>query len=190
MEGHVTADRVGRERALVTAAEWFAGGRRIPYDPVSVRIPDEAEVPALPGALRVFERVTGAGWSADDVWLTMLRRGRIRSRDVGVTRAARVDPHEPATAHASEIQLDIGGMTSASCAARIEKKLNRLVGVSASVTTRPKRRRSSSPTASRPPISSPPWKQPVTPRDVPDRTEDAHGGGRRIYLSHVRCAGG
>ena len=72
MEGHVTADRVGRERALVTAAEWFAGGRRIPYDPVSVRIPDEAEVPALPGALRVFERVTGAGWSADDVWLTML----------------------------------------------------------------------------------------------------------------------
>ena len=33
MEGHVMADRVGREPALVTAADWFAGGRRIPYDP-------------------------------------------------------------------------------------------------------------------------------------------------------------
>ena len=33
----------------------------------------------------------------------------------------------------SQIQLDIGGMTCASCAARIEKKLNRLDGVSATV---------------------------------------------------------
>jgi Cu+-exporting ATPase len=33
----------------------------------------------------------------------------------------------------SEIQLDIGGMTCASCAARIERKLNRIDGVSASV---------------------------------------------------------
>jgi Cu+-exporting ATPase len=37
------------------------------------------------------------------------------------------DPHE------AEIQLDIGGMTCASCAARIERRLNRLDGVSASV---------------------------------------------------------
>ena len=35
--------------------------------------------------------------------------------------------------HASEIQLEIGGMTCASCAARIEKKLNRMDGVTASV---------------------------------------------------------
>ncbi|MEO8266025.1 MAG: heavy metal translocating P-type ATPase, partial [Ilumatobacteraceae bacterium] len=35
--------------------------------------------------------------------------------------------------HASEIQLDIDGMTCASCAARIEKKLNRMDGVTASV---------------------------------------------------------
>jgi Cu+-exporting ATPase len=33
----------------------------------------------------------------------------------------------------SQIQLDIGGMTCASCASRIEKKLNRMDGVSASV---------------------------------------------------------
>jgi Cu+-exporting ATPase len=35
--------------------------------------------------------------------------------------------------HASEIQLEIGGMTCTSCAARIEKKLNRLGGVTATV---------------------------------------------------------
>jgi Cu+-exporting ATPase len=35
--------------------------------------------------------------------------------------------------HVSQIQLDIGGMTCTSCAARIEKKLNRMDGVSASV---------------------------------------------------------
>ena len=34
---------------------------------------------------------------------------------------------------AANIQLDIGGMTCASCANRIEKKLNRLDGVTASV---------------------------------------------------------
>ncbi len=33
----------------------------------------------------------------------------------------------------SEVQLDIGGMTCASCAARIEKKLNRMDGVTATV---------------------------------------------------------
>ena len=37
------------------------------------------------------------------------------------------------TAARSELQLDIGGMTCASCAARIEKKLNRMEGVTASV---------------------------------------------------------
>ena len=33
----------------------------------------------------------------------------------------------------SEVDLEIGGMTCASCAIRIEKKLNRLDGVSATV---------------------------------------------------------
>ncbi|KOV59281.1 heavy metal translocating P-type ATPase [Streptomyces sp. MMG1121] len=38
-----------------------------------------------------------------------------------------------ATGTASEVELLIGGMTCASCAARVEKKLNRMEGVSASV---------------------------------------------------------
>jgi P-type Cu+ transporter len=37
------------------------------------------------------------------------------------------------TAPASEVELSIGGMTCASCAARIEKKLNRMDGVTATV---------------------------------------------------------
>ncbi len=36
-------------------------------------------------------------------------------------------------ARPTEIRLDIGGMTCASCAARIEKKLNRMDGVTATV---------------------------------------------------------
>jgi pimeloyl-ACP methyl ester carboxylesterase len=42
-------------QTLVTAAEWFAGGQRIPYQP----------------DLQVFERVVGEP-GVDDVWLTML----------------------------------------------------------------------------------------------------------------------
>jgi pimeloyl-ACP methyl ester carboxylesterase len=58
-------------RSLVTADEWFAGGRRVSYDPAGRRI--------LPGTgsastLRVFERLAEpAGGTAEDaVWLTML----------------------------------------------------------------------------------------------------------------------
>ena len=58
-------------RAPVTAAEWFAGGQRIPYDPGSARVLTEAEA-AAPGTLRVFERVSGAARDEDAVWLTML----------------------------------------------------------------------------------------------------------------------
>ena len=71
MQGNTTADRSVPERTLVTAAEWFAGGRRIPYDPWSARIPDEAETSAHPGTLQVFERVT-AEVPTGTVWLTML----------------------------------------------------------------------------------------------------------------------
>ncbi len=39
----------------------------------------------------------------------------------------------PATAGDNHIELAIGGMTCASCAARIEKKLNKLDGVAATV---------------------------------------------------------
>src|SRR5262249_26694264 len=67
-----TMDPPRRDRALVTAAEWFGSGQRIPYDPESARILTEEEAVAIPGALRVFERVTGAARDADTVWLTLL----------------------------------------------------------------------------------------------------------------------
>jgi pimeloyl-ACP methyl ester carboxylesterase len=56
----------------VTAAEWFAGGQRIWYDPASARVLSEEEAAAAPGAFRVFERVAAAGHGADTVWLTLL----------------------------------------------------------------------------------------------------------------------
>ena len=60
--------------ALATAAEWFAGGQRIPYDPESARVLTEREAAATPGVLRVFERVAAAEQDADKdaVWLTLL----------------------------------------------------------------------------------------------------------------------
>ncbi|MDX6315872.1 MAG: P-type Cu+ transporter, partial [Streptomyces sp.] len=42
-------------------------------------------------------------------------------------------PDANANANATEVELAIGGMTCASCAARIEKKLNRMDGVEATV---------------------------------------------------------
>jgi pimeloyl-ACP methyl ester carboxylesterase len=72
MDGSKAAGRPRRDRAWVTASEWFAGGRRIPYDPESARILTEEEAAATPGALRVFERVAPAGDDADAVWLTLL----------------------------------------------------------------------------------------------------------------------
>src|ERR1700756_4688112 len=59
-------------QARVTAAEWFAGGQRIPYDPGSARVLTEEEAAATPGALRVFERACGADRDAAAVWLRML----------------------------------------------------------------------------------------------------------------------
>jgi len=72
MDGNKAAGRPRQDRARVTAAEWFAGGRRIGYDPGSARVLTEEEVAATPGALRVFERVAPAGDDADAVWLTLL----------------------------------------------------------------------------------------------------------------------
>jgi pimeloyl-ACP methyl ester carboxylesterase len=61
-----------QDRAWVTAAEWFAGGQRIWYDPGSARVLTGEEAAATPGALRVFERVAAAGDDADAVWITLL----------------------------------------------------------------------------------------------------------------------
>ena len=72
MDRNKTAVLPGQAQVLVTAAEWFAGGHRIPYDPKSARVLSEDEAAATPGALRVFERVTATGQDADAVWLTLL----------------------------------------------------------------------------------------------------------------------
>jgi pimeloyl-ACP methyl ester carboxylesterase len=72
MSRNETAARTGQDQGFVTAAEWFAGGRRIPYDPESARVLTEEEAAATPGALRVFERVVAATPDADAVWLTLL----------------------------------------------------------------------------------------------------------------------
>jgi Cu+-exporting ATPase len=44
-----------------------------------------------------------------------------------------LDPHTTTTSNTTDVDLVIGGMTCASCAARIEKRLNKLDGVTASV---------------------------------------------------------
>src|ERR1700730_5416813 len=72
MSRNKTADVPRQDQALVTAAEWFAGGQRIAYDPGSARVLTEIQAAAIPGALRGFERVTAARQGADSVWLTLL----------------------------------------------------------------------------------------------------------------------
>ncbi|HYZ00497.1 MAG TPA: alpha/beta hydrolase [Candidatus Binatia bacterium] len=67
-----TARLPRQDQAWVTAAEWFAGGRRIWYDPKTARVLTEEEAAATPSALRVFERVEAAGHNADTAWLTLL----------------------------------------------------------------------------------------------------------------------
>ena len=62
-------DQEGRPR--VGAAEWFAGGQRIPYDPDSARVLSEDQAAGTPGAIRVFERVAGTP-DPDLTWLTLL----------------------------------------------------------------------------------------------------------------------
>jgi pimeloyl-ACP methyl ester carboxylesterase len=72
MSTNETTRRSRRDRPLVTAAEWFAGGQRIWYDPQSARVLTEQDAAAVPGALQVFERVAAHEQDADAVWLTLL----------------------------------------------------------------------------------------------------------------------
>jgi len=69
-----TSGMTPRNRTLVTAAEWFAGGQRVWYDPEYARVRTRSQAAAAPAALRVFERIAGTGRGADEdaVWLTML----------------------------------------------------------------------------------------------------------------------
>jgi pimeloyl-ACP methyl ester carboxylesterase len=72
MSSDRTTGALRQDQARVTAAEWFAGGQRVPYEPESARILTEKEAAEAPGALRVFERVADAGHDPDAVWLTLL----------------------------------------------------------------------------------------------------------------------
>ncbi len=67
-----TASLPRRDPARVTAAEWFAGGQRIWYDPETAGVLTDKDAAAAPGALRIFERVAATGHDADAVWLTLL----------------------------------------------------------------------------------------------------------------------
>jgi pimeloyl-ACP methyl ester carboxylesterase len=69
MSGNRTA-----ESSRMTAAEWFAGGQRLPYDLGARRVVSGEDGAATLGDLRVFERVAAADHNEDEasVWLTLL----------------------------------------------------------------------------------------------------------------------
>jgi pimeloyl-ACP methyl ester carboxylesterase len=64
---------IADKRAYITAAEWFAGGQRVPYDPTCHRILTAHDDMSTPH-LMVFERVVGVGGAPDAAgrWITML----------------------------------------------------------------------------------------------------------------------
>jgi pimeloyl-ACP methyl ester carboxylesterase len=56
----------------ITAAEWFASGKRIWYHPETARVLAEQQAGSVQGALRVWERVAAATPDPDAEWLTLL----------------------------------------------------------------------------------------------------------------------
>jgi pimeloyl-ACP methyl ester carboxylesterase len=72
MGRNTVADGPPRDQQLVTAAQWFAGGQRIPYDPGSARVLTEEQAAATPGAIRVFHRVAATAHGPGATWLTLL----------------------------------------------------------------------------------------------------------------------
>ncbi|MFC6157603.1 alpha/beta fold hydrolase [Kribbella jiaozuonensis] len=70
MDGKTVA-KPRQDRALVTAEEWFGGGKRRWYDPASARLLSDEQGEARAGLIKVFGRTTGVA-SPDAVWLTML----------------------------------------------------------------------------------------------------------------------
>ena len=72
MSKNTTAAVPPNDQPLVTAAQWFGGGRRVAYDPHATRILTEQQLASTSGALRVFERVAGVKHGPDAVWLTLL----------------------------------------------------------------------------------------------------------------------
>ena len=135
--GHLVALRDRRPRLPARAPRRRPGRRR--HARRARRIAFAAEAPTA-GRYRLF-----LDFQHDGVVRTARVHGHRRAdrhdrarprrpRHQSTTRDEHAD--DPATApatRASRIELAIGGMTCASCAARIEKKLNRLDGVTATV---------------------------------------------------------
>ena len=93
----------------------------------------EVDIDLVPGGT---SRVTVTSTAAvpDEQRAGGRRRGRIRAGGgLTVSELANESSAQRAAPAPSTVDLQVGGMTCASCAARIEKKLNRIPGVSASV---------------------------------------------------------
>ena len=83
---------------------------------------------------------------------------------MGTTTESTGSTATPATAgKVTEIELTIGGMTCASCANRIERKLNKLDGVAATVNYATEKARSPLPRTWTPPRWSRRSRRPATP---------------------------
>jgi Cu+-exporting ATPase len=88
----------------------------------------------------------------------------------------------------AEVELAIGGMTCASCAARIEKKLNRMDGVTATVNYATEKAKVTCPSRT----SSPPSRRPGTRHGSPRRPPSPRprAASRRGTTSWGRCGSG
>jgi haloalkane dehalogenase len=70
--GSVMSTSIASKPALIPAAEWFGGGRRVPYDPDRHRVLTSHDDLSTPH-LMVFERVVGAPrMDAEGRWMTLL----------------------------------------------------------------------------------------------------------------------
>src|SRR5947209_8262607 len=71
-KGSIMSTSIASKPALIPAAEWFGGGRRVPYDPDRHRVLTAHDDMSTPH-LMVFERVVGAPiMDAEGRWMTLL----------------------------------------------------------------------------------------------------------------------
>ena len=86
---------------------------------------------AGPRPIRFFTTAPSAGTYR--LFLDFKHGDVVRTAAFTVSRRARGGPMTTTASGPGEVELLIGGMTCASCAARVEKKLNRIDGVTATV---------------------------------------------------------
>ena len=60
-----------RTHPLISAADWFSGGQRVPYDPATHAMVTATEAAGV-APIFVFERIAGGQGAADGRWLTLL----------------------------------------------------------------------------------------------------------------------